>query len=146
MEISELIAEIDKEIWLIKKDTNRGISGLWEWLISLSKKYGEARRDYQKSKTSYDLDYIKAKEDREQDLKRANELIADEKKQVKITDAELERYAKSTLTKDYQTMQDFKVIEVYLEPILEQYNNYVNWIKFDKKDCIMWEKFYFNNN
>ena len=143
--LESMIAELDTEVGELKNDTNRWVRLFAEQLIQLSKFYAKSKRDYQKSKTSYDLAYIKAKEDREKDLNKANELIDDEKKKVKITDAELERAAKSSLTRDYQTMMDHREDEVYLEPILRAYLEYMNAVKHDQKTVIQETNFYNNN-
>ena len=133
MDIKTLIENIDKEIWEIKKDTNHGISWLGERLISLSKQYWEAKRDRKNGEASYKYNTTKKKEDREDELKKTD---------AKITDAELLRYAERELKEDYKAYKEKEAEASYLEPILEQYNQYVNGIKYDGKTSIAWEKFY----
>lgn len=128
----ELIKKIDVEIMEMNQDTNRGIRPLSLLLISLAKKYWEIKRDYKKLKKSYELDTIKQKNIREEQLKSEDK---------KITDAELVRYATAQLVKDYEAKEDMWADIEYLEPILNAYKDYVNSWKFDLRETIQQEKF-----
>jgi len=116
----------------MNQDTNRGIRPLSLLLISLAKKYGELKRDYKKLKKSYELDTIKQKNIREEELRTAGS---------KITDAELKRYATAQLSEDWEKQEDMWADIEYLEPILNAYKDYVNSWKFDLRETIQQEKF-----
>lgn len=130
--MKQLIKKIDTEIMDMNQDTNRGIRPLSLLLIELAKKYWELKRDYKRLKKSYELDTIKHKNIREEQLKK------DDKK---ITDAELVRYATAQLIKDYETKEDMWADIEYLEPILNAYKDYINSWKFDLRETIQQESY-----
>lgn len=139
--ILQMMEEANAEIDEIKKDSNRGIMRLCTLLLPLFIERGEAKKAYRNHNTSYDIDYIEKKEDREKQIQVANAEVTDEKKKEKITDAELKRYADSVLKEDYREMQGYKETDEYLEIILEWYMNFINGYKFDKKDLTPVTKF-----
>lgn len=114
-----MMDEANAEIIEIKKDTNRGIMKLCDILLPIFIERGEAKKAYRNHNTSYDIDYIEKKEERERQIVQLNSTIEDDKKKEKITDAELKRYADSVLKEDYREMQGYKETDEYLEIILE---------------------------
>lgn len=131
--MQELLEKIDKEVIAVQSDTNRGLTQLSLLLIDLAKMYWEAKQNYRKGKTSYEIQLIEKKEDRE------NQLLVEWKK---ITDAELSRYASACLINEYKQYKDDEAISEYLEPIINAYYNFINGVKWDSKATISVEKFY----
>lgn len=132
----DIIKEIDTEIQEIKNDTNRWLTWLSELLIELAKMYWETRQNYRKGKTSYELNIITKKRDKEDELSKIEG--------KKITDSELTRFAERELTKGYQEYKDDEALSEMLEPILIAYKDYMNAVKFDSKSLVEVERF--NNN
>jgi hypothetical protein len=137
----ERIDDLDTEIIEIKKNTNRWVKILCELLLPLFKEYAEAKKAYISHKTSYEMDYIEKKEERERQIIQFNEWTEDEKKKIKITWVELDKYADSALKNNYQEMQGYKEIEVYLEPVINGYMNYINGVKYDWNNLTPVNKF-----
>ena len=132
-DLKQLIDSIDLEIDEIEKDTNRGLKGLWKLLIKLAKEKWEAKSNFKKWETSYKIGIINKKWEKELELSK--------KEWVKITDAELNRYAEKELADDLKSYKENDAISDYIEPILNAYDNYVNDYKFDAKDLTRVEKF-----
>lgn len=131
--MKKLIESIDKEIQEIKKDTNRWLTWLSELLIELAKHYWEARQNYRRWKTSYELNVITKKRDKEDELSKIEG--------KKITDSELTRYAERELVLDYQNYKEDEAVSEMLEPIILAYKDYMNAVKFDSKSLIEVERF-----
>jgi hypothetical protein len=66
--MENIIKSIDDKIQDMKKDSSIGITPINELLIKLAKERGSARKLAKNYKTSYEMDVIKKKEDREKEL------------------------------------------------------------------------------
>lgn len=131
----DTIVLIDTKIQEMKVDASLGVTPINELLIRLAKEQWEAKKKGKNLKTSYEMNMITKKEERETELKKG---------EGKISDAELTRYAERELKDDYEAYREQEAISDYLIPILEAYINFVNGVKYDGKE---WTKITrFNDN
>lgn len=121
-----LKSKIDNEISEIKNNVNRGIKGLTELMIELFLAQWDANNIYITWKTRY--------EEMLSDKKKEKEIELSKKEGYKITDSELERYAKALLLKEYKAYRDAEAEYEQLTSYINGYVNHVNGIKFDTKE------------
>jgi len=128
----ELITKIDNQIELMEADSSIWVNPINKLLIQFAKELWQAQKEAKNLKTSYDIDIIRKKAEREQQL-------IDNKE--KVTDAECERYAKGVLTDDMKKQKEKESEADYIKPILEAYTNYVAGFKSDRTEGIKITRF-----
>ena len=141
--MSKSVLEIIDKIWTemnkIKSDTSRGLTPLAELLTEFSAIVWEQRRIVSWYKTSYEISFIQKKQERENDLK---DLLAKWDKSVKITDAELKRYAEQELIDDYRAWKDNESVREEIDVIYDAYVRQYYSIKWDRSEGMQESKFY----
>ena len=128
----ETIKLINTQIDEMRINTAIWLEPLEYLLIKLSAIYWEKKEEAKQGKTSYEVNTITQKDIREKELIKDN---------AKVTDSELERYAKKQLVKDYQAYKDLEAVCERLDPIIKSYYEYANGVKFDAREWTKVNKF-----
>ena len=135
----EILKTIDQALADFKKDTNAPIAPITEAVLPLGTMLGNAKGDYIKRKTSYEISLKEKKKVREEILIKQNEEKI-KKKQTpdRITDAELVRYAEADeeVADAYQNMRINEEIKERLWIIHETYVLHINSLKSDRNVII----------